>query len=84
MSTLRFRSLLDSSPLVLACAEGDIVAVKRIIKDEGGDLSAFSPYLHVITDQDGEREIIGVNDGATPLFVAAFNGHEEVASYLVS
>jgi len=75
--------LPPSTPLLLACAEGDLAAVKRIIEDEGGDVSAASIYYHVITHQDGEREIRGSTEGATPLFVAAFNGHEEVARYLV-
>lgn len=67
-----------TSLLLLACAEGDLVAVKRIIEHWGLDVGATATYYPL--DDSLSPSFVK----ATPLFVAAFNGHSEVVRYLVA
>lgn len=62
------------TPLLLACGEGHLDSVERIIQHWGADVNAdgFYCYLH------------GVKLKATPLIVASLEGHIEIVRYLIS
>jgi len=74
-------SLRGSTPLLLACADGNLIVVKRIIEEWGVDPRAAATYHYQVVDGD-MRSWESLED-ATPLFVAALNGHDPVVRYLI-
>ncbi len=74
-------SLRGSTPLLLACADGNLIVVKRIIEEWGVDPRAAATYHYQVVDGD-MRSWESLED-ATPLFVAALNGHGPVVQYLI-
>jgi len=65
-----------STPLMLACEEGHLDAVERIL-GWGTDSNAVANFYH-------HRRYGCLIGGATPLFVASLIGHIEVVRYLIS
>ncbi len=65
-----------STPLMLACEEGHLDAVERIL-GWGTDINAVANFYH-------HRRYGCLIGGATPLFVASLIGHIEVVRYLIS
>jgi len=74
--------LASSTPLLLACADGNLVVVKRIVERWGVNVDAASTYYCYLLESAIGRLYQAI-EGATPLFVAALNGHEQVVRYLV-
>jgi len=72
--------LEGSTPLLLACAEGNLVVVKRIVERWGVDVRAAATYYYRLFDSITVRWY--PIEGATPIFVAALNGHDPVVQYL--
>lgn len=79
---LVFRGSMDgTTPLLLACHHGDLQWVKRLVKTWNVDINASAVYY--------QQSDFFLNDrwekfcGATPVFVAAFNGHLDIVQYLV-
>lgn len=77
--------LKDSTPLLFACAQGNLVVVKRIVERWEVDLNAVATYYHLLDDEAGpyHRWEYGIK-GATLLFVAALNGHDHIVRYLIA
>jgi len=75
--------LKGSNPLLLACHHGDLDSVKHIVENWGADIQAKTVYyFDLIASKYSwypEKSI----QGATPLFVAACNGHINIVRYLV-
>lgn len=75
----------DSTPLLLACAQGNLVVVNRIVERWGVDPNAAATYYYLPNDKanalnyNAYERIIG----ATPLIVAVCNGHEPITRYLI-
>ncbi len=77
----------DCSPMLLACAQGNVALVKRLINRWGVDYRASATYYHLGADGEVpyprwsllDRKI----EKATPLFVAALHGHVHLVRYLV-
>jgi len=65
--------IAGTTPLLLACKYGQLDSVKRIVQVWGVDVQASAVYFY--------RSI--KIDAATPLFVAASNGHVEIVRYLI-
>jgi len=81
-SPLKDLVLYGTTPLILACWYGDLNRVKHIIGNWGVDFQAAGIYYHAFPNFPGQficRRI----ESATPLFVAALNGHLEIGKYLV-
>jgi len=83
-----------TTPLLLACKYGDLKAVEHIIESWGVDPRATAVYYmdsggrvvtqHILGWEDGPREPQWIKiDEASPLFVAASNGHVEIVRYLL-
>ena len=69
-----------TTPLIIACQHGELDSVKRLIETWGVDLRAPASYYSNPPDYNiGPVRIKRV----TPLFVAAFNGHNEIVRYLL-
>ncbi len=64
-----------STPLLLACEEGHIDSVKRIVEDWGVNPREAAIYNNFYGKKIG---------GATPLFVAAHKNHIHISQYLIS
>lgn len=62
-----------STPLLMTCSDGNLEAVKQIVKGWGVNVSKAA--AHTIEGQ--------IVDGVTPLFVAALHCHIEIVRYLV-
>jgi len=68
---------LGITPLIVACHYGDVDWVKRIVDVWGAEVNDAAVYfLYLSNGQKISR--------ATPLFVAAFNGHTSIVEYLVA
>ena len=65
-----------STPLLLACEEGHLEAVTHIVEEWGADVNAAANYYH---NTSGEKI-----EEATPIFVAAFQGHSDIVQLLIS
>jgi len=78
-----FKGTLEgSTPLLLACHYGQFDSVKHIIERWGVDLNvAANYYPHPFRSPFFSMESNIQN--ATPLFVAAFNGHRKIVRYLL-
>lgn len=72
-----------TTPLLMACAEGDLVVVERIVEHWGVELNAAATYYHLRHEDNTNLKWNPGIDGATPLFVAAANGHDPVVRFLV-
>jgi len=72
------RSLHGTTPLLLACHYGDLGWVKRILEEWSVDVNAAGVYFFNPLSRDDPKIA-----RATPLFVAAFNGHISIVKYLV-
>lgn len=73
-----------TTPLLLACSYGDLKAVKRIVEHWGVNVQASAVYcVNPIADLVGRWLYFGHFAGASPLFVAACNGHLDIVRYLV-
>lgn len=75
-------SLRDTTPLLLACADGNLVVVKHMIERWGVDVRASATYYHLLDDDEDTYQRHPGIEGATPLFVAAVNGHVDLVRYL--
>ncbi len=75
-------SLKGSTPLLLACSQGNLSIVKRIIDYWGVDFQAAATYYHPLENNEYRFWHSGI-EGATPLFVASVNGHVDIVDYLV-
>jgi len=73
-------SLQGTTPLLLACADGDLSAVEHII-GWGVDVNASATYYPSLYSNYDESWPRGI-EGATPLFVAAVYGHLDIVKYL--
>jgi len=71
-----------STPLLLACADGNLVVVKRIVERWGVKVDVAATYYYHLLETAMGRWYQAI-EGATPLFVAALNGHDPVVRYLV-
>jgi len=71
---------LGSTPLLLACHYGELESVKRIIKSWGVDVRASAKYY---SDPSQPNSLQTQIEAATPLFVAAFNVHNQIVRYLL-
>ena len=69
-----------TTPLILACQYGELNAVKRIVECWGVDVQASAKYFFNLTCTTRPHNFI---ESATPLFVAALHGHEQIVSYLL-
>jgi len=65
--------IAGTTPLILACRDGQLDSVKHILEVWGVDVQASAVYYY--------RSI--KIDAATPLFVAASNGHVDIVRYLL-
>ncbi len=63
-----------STPLLLACAEGHLDSVIRIVEDWRADVQEVATYYNL----DGKK--IGL---VAPLFVAALKGRTDIVRYLI-
>jgi len=71
---------LGTTPLILACHYGELESVKRIIESWGVDMNTSAKYY---LDPSQPNPLQTKIEAATPLFVAAFNGHNQIVSYLL-
>ena len=69
-----------TTPLVVACQLGELDAVKRIVEFWGVDVCASAKYFFDLTCTTMPHHFI---ESATPLFVAALHGHEQIVRYLL-
>jgi len=73
-----------TTPLLLACSYGDLDAVQRIIEHWGVNVQASAIYcINPIADLPAGWICCEHFAGASPLFVAACNGHLDIVRYLV-
>jgi len=73
-------SIKGSSPLLLACYYGQLDSVERIVEHWTVDVNlAATYYIDPFNDELSSCKI----EKATPLFVAAAKGNDEVVRYLV-
>ncbi len=72
-------ALAGSTPLIVACHYGDFDAVERIIEGWEADVNKAAVYH---ADPVGWGNSIKL-ESATPLFVAASNGHAQIVRYLI-
>jgi len=73
--------LYGTTPLLLACWYGDLNRVKHIIENWGVNFQAAGVYYDAFPCAG--KFICRRIESATPLFVAAFNGHLDIVKYLV-
>jgi len=85
-----FGGLLEgNTPLLLACTQGNIFAVQHMIDHWGVDIQSAATYYHHFEDEllfsFSRRQGLPNNviRGATPLFVAAVNGHCRLVDHLL-
>jgi len=71
-------SLDGMTPLLLACHFGDFNWVKRIVENWRVDFQAAGVYYYGFPTDPWKIE------SASPLFVAALNGHLDIVKYLVA
>jgi len=71
-----------TTPLLLTCWYGDLSRVKHIIENWGVGFQAAGVYHHGSPGRYGRFTYSRV-ESATPLFVAAYNGHLDIVKYLV-
>jgi len=79
-------SLIGSTPLILACHCGDFDSVKRIIEHWGAEVNEAAIYLtNPVFPVDFYllQEYYIKIETATPLFIAASNGHTKIVRYLI-
>lgn len=75
LKDLVLRGSLDcTTPLLLACHFGDLKMVRHLIKKWGVDVNETAIYY-----ENWECKI----EGATPVFVAAYNRHFSIVKYLI-
>jgi len=75
--------LKGSNPLLLACQHGYLDSVKHIVENWGADIQAKAVYYYDLFTAKYSWCILKSIQGATPLFVAACNGHIDIVRYLV-
>ena len=69
-----------TTPLILACQYRELDAVKRIVECWGVDVRASAKYFFDLTCTTRPYNFI---ESATPLFVAALHGHDQIVRYLL-
>ena len=69
-----------TTPLIVACQLGELEAVKRLVEYWGVDVCASAKYFFDLTCTTMPHHFI---ESATPLFVAALHGHEQIVRYLL-
>jgi len=75
-----FKGVLEgSTPLILACHYGDFDSVERIVEGWGADINEAGVFH---ADPVTLRNSLKL-EPATPLFVAASNGHNKIVRYLI-
>ncbi len=67
-----------TTPLILACQHGQLGSVKHIVESWGANVCASAPF-YSNPSQQGKPTI----QEATPLFVAAFQGYDQIVRYLL-
>jgi len=67
-----------STPLILACENGELDSVKRLIETWGVDVRTPANYYSHLLHRTGK-----LFEKVTPLFVAAFFGHNQIVRYLL-
>jgi len=73
-----------TTPLLLACSYGDLEAVKRIVEYWEVSVEATAVYcIKPMADLDEPEWMCEHFADASPLFVAACNGHLDIVRYLV-
>jgi len=74
-----------TTPLLLACHCGEFDSVKHIVESWEADVrDAATYYLHLTLSPLAPHAGLLVKiEGATPLFVAAFQGHSKIVQYLL-
>ncbi len=70
-----------TTPLLLACNYGELDSVKHIVESWGVDVRTSALGYAYPSDRCAGREYI-IRE-ATPLFMAAFNGHTAIVRYLL-
>lgn len=78
-------SLQDATSLLLACADGNLSAVKHMIEDPGWgvDVNATATYYPTVYNSTYYSSLLPRRiEGATPLFVAAVHGHIDIVKFL--
>lgn len=83
LKNLIFKGPLEgTTPLLLACHYGDLEAVMRIVDIWAVDVQKTAKYY---TDPSNylHRGFDSKIDKATPMFVAALNGHSKIVRYLI-
>jgi len=76
-------NLDGSTPLLLACEQGDLNAVRHIVDVWGADVRDAGNFYHALPRKSyfyPDREKVR---GATPIFVAALNDHIDIVRYLI-
>jgi len=76
--TFNGNTATGTTPLILACQHGELDSVKHIVESWGVDVSASAPF-YSNPSQQGPPTI----QEATPLFVAAFHGYDQIVRYLL-
>jgi len=77
LKELFFKGALEAStPLLLACHYGELDSVKHIVERWEVNVQTAATYYFTNHLNESIR-------GATPLFVAAYKGHLEIAQYLL-
>jgi len=73
--------LKGSTPLLVACQQGYLEAVKRMVDHWGVDIQATAKYYRYIKEGNECNKLLIQN--ATSLFVAALNCQVEIVQYLI-
>jgi len=69
---------LGTTPLILACQHGDLNSVRHIVESWGVDLRDSAPFY-----SNPSQQSLPTIKEATPLFVAALYGHDQIVRYLL-
>jgi len=84
LKELIFKGVLKgSTPLILACHCGDFDSVEHIIEHWGADVNEAAVYFTDPLDCYNRQQYSIKIESATPLFVAASNGHTKIVRYLI-
>jgi len=70
-----------TTPLLRAIHHGEFESVKRIVESWGVDVRTAATYHH-LRPYCSESHMVKI-ESATPLFVAAFQGHSKIVRYLL-